>query len=637
MDYFRKLRELLKTERETDKQLYQELAEKASVHERRENGLTWYPVAIRDTELTRGDYLTVEVERTTHHDIVSQFRTGATAALFSNHHAREDRVEGIVSFHSGNRMKITLRTDELPAWSRNGKLGVDLLFDDNSYEEMFSALTRAAALGEKDNAEGRLVKILTGQLSPTFNTQHKPVAVPTLNASQQAAVNNILAANELAIVHGPPGTGKTTTLVQAIRLLIQEQHEQQILVVAPSNTAVDWLSEKLSMEGLNVLRIGNPARVSERLLSLTLDQQMADHPHMTTVKKMKKQAAGYLDMAHKYKRHFGRAEREQRKALFDEAHRVLKEVEQAEQYIFNDLLSRAQVITATLVGASHHTIRTPRYRTVVIDEAGQALEPGCWIPIVKAQKVVFAGDHNQLPPTIKSEEAAREGLSNTLLEKCVAWHPESVVMLEEQYRMHEAIMGYASSIFYKGKLRAHATVANRSLFNGDEPLLFIDTAGCGYEEKTAGTRISNPEEAAFLVQHLVSYVATLRTHYNEEHFPTIAIISPYRQQIEVLQEAVQQQPELQAIRDKMTVNTIDSFQGQERDIVYISMTRSNPDSRIGFLSEIRRMNVAMTRAKQKLVVVGDSATLSQLPFYAHFIKYATERDGYKSAWEFMIL
>jgi ATP-dependent RNA/DNA helicase IGHMBP2 len=419
--------------------------------------------------------------------------------------------------------------------------------------------------------------------------------------------------------------------------LIQEQHEQQILVVAPSNTAVDWLSEKLSMEGLNVLRIGNPARVSERLLSLTLDQQMADHPHMTTVKKMKKQAAGYLDMAHKYKRHFGRAEREQRKALFDEAHRVLKEVEQAEQYIFNDLLSRAQVITATLVGASHHTIRTPRYRTVVIDEAGQALEPGCWIPIVKAQKVVFAGDHNQLPPTIKSEEAAREGLSNTLLEKCVAWHPESVVMLEEQYRMHEAIMGYASSIFYKGKLRAHATVANRSLFNGDEPLLFIDTAGCGYEEKTAGTRISNPEEAAFLVQHLVSYVATLRTHYNEEHFPTIAIISPYRQQIEVLQEAVQQQPELQAIRDKMTVNTIDSFQGQERDIVYISMTRSNPDSRIGFLSEIRRMNVAMTRAKQKLVVVGDSATLSQLPFYAHFIKYATERDGYKSAWEFMIL
>jgi len=633
MDYFKKLRELLKTERETDRQLYQELAEKASVNERRENGLTWYPVAIRDTELTRGDYLTVEVERTTHHDIVSQFRTGATAALFSNHNAKEHRVEGIVSFQSGNRMKITLRTDELPEWSRNGKLGVDLLFDDNSYEEMFSALTRAAALGEKDNAEGKLVKILTGQLSPTFNTHHQPVEVPALNASQQAAVNKILAANELAIVHGPPGTGKTTTLVQAIRLIVQQQ--QQVLVVAPSNTAVDWLSEKLSMEGLNVLRIGNPARVSEHLLSLTLDQKMASHPHMTTVKKLKKQAAGYLDMAHKYKRHFGKAERAQRKALFDEAHRVLKDVEQSEQYIFNDLLSRAQVITATLVGAAHHTIRNLRYHTVVIDEAGQALEPGCWIPVVKAQKVVFAGDHNQLPPTIKSEEAAREGLSNTLLEKCVGWHPESVVMLEEQYRMHATIMGYSSSIFYKGKLRAHPAVAGRVLFEGDAPLLFIDTAGCGYEEKTEGTRISNPEEAAFLVQHLAMYVTTLTAYYNADAFPSIAVISPYRQQIEVLQEAVQQRPELQAVRDKIAVNTIDSFQGQERDIVYISMTRSNPDSRIGFLSEIRRMNVAMTRAKQKLVVVGDSATLSQLPFYAHFIRYATESNGYASAWEFM--
>jgi len=417
MNYFSHLLALLKTEREADRQSYQEIAERSSVNERRENGLTWYPVAIRDTELGRGEYLTVELERTTHTDILHQFRTGAPAALFSNHNSKEDRAEGIVAFQSGNRLKLTLRTDELPEWTRAGKLGVDLLFDDNSYDEMQSALTRAASLAEKGE-EGRLVNILVGARQPTFNNDLPAITVEGLNESQQAAVNKILSANELAIVHGPPGTGKTTTIVQAVKYLLN-QDKQQILVVAPSNAAVDWLTEKLSDEGLNVLRVGNPARVSERLLSLTLDQKMAEHPHMAAVKKLKKQAAAYKDMAHKYKRHFGKAERDQRKALFEEAHKIMKDVENSEQYIIDDLISKAQVITATLVGASHYTIRHLRYNTVVIDEAGQALEPACWIPIVKARKLILAGDHNQLPPTIKSEEAARNGLENTLMEKCV--------------------------------------------------------------------------------------------------------------------------------------------------------------------------------------------------------------------------
>jgi ATP-dependent RNA/DNA helicase IGHMBP2 len=635
MEYFKVLRDLLKTEREADRQSYQQIAERSSVNERRENGLSWYPIAIRDTEMTRGDYITVEVERTTHTDILHQFRSGAPAALFSNHNAKEDRVEGIVAFQNGNRLKLTLRTDELPEWSRSGKLGIDLLFDDNSYEEMQSALIRADTLAEK-NEEGRLVNILTGEKPPTFQNNLPAVTVAGLNESQQAAVNRILSANELAIVHGPPGTGKTTTLVQAVKYLLQ-QDRQQILVVAPSNAAVDWLTEKLSDEGLNVLRVGNPARVSERLLSLTLDQKMMEHPHMSAVKKLKKQAASYRDMAHKYKRNFGKAEREQRKALFDEAHKILKDVENSEQYILDDLISKAQVITATLVGASHYTIRHLRYNTVVIDEAGQALEPACWIPLVKAKKVVFAGDHNQLPPTIKSEEAARKGLENTLMEKCVQLHPGSVIMLEEQYRMHEMIMGYSSKVFYKGKLRANAAVAKRVLFEGDSPLSFVDTAGCGYEEKTEGTRISNPEEAVFVFRHLSQLADVLSTHYSADNFPSIAVISPYRQQIELLKEQLLQTTVLLPYANKITVNTIDSFQGQERDIVYISMTRSNADNRIGFLSEIRRMNVAMTRAKKKLVVIGDSATLSQLGFYADFIKYATERDAWQSAWEFIDL
>lgn len=633
MEYFKKLQELLKMEQEEDKKLYQQQAETLSVSERRAYGLTWYPIAIRDTEMTRGDYLSVEVERTTHQDVVHQLRFGASAALFSNHDPRQDRVEGVVTFQGGNKLKITLRTDELPEWARDGKLGIDLLFDDNSYEEMQQALKLAIARSEKKE-EGRLIQVLTGGQSPTFESDIFQYTIPRLNVSQQAAVHKILSANDLAIVHGPPGTGKTTTLVQAIKALIK-QEPQQILVVAPSNTAVDLLSEKLSDEGLNVLRVGNPARVSEKLMSLTLDSKVSEHPSMKEVKRLKKQAASYKDMAHKYKRNFGKAEREQRKALFDEAHKIMKDVENTEQYIVNDLLARAQVITATLVGANHYTVRHLKYKTVVIDEAGQALEPACWIPILKARKVILAGDHCQLPPTIKSNEAANKGLATTLLEKCVQLHPEAVTLLEEQYRMHEMIMGYSSGVFYENRLKAHASVAGHLLFDADKPLTFIDTAGCGFDEKQDGTSTTNPEEAAFLFKHLTQLVTELSTRYERAAFPTIAVISPYKQQVELLKEQLLHSPTLLTYNGNISVNTIDSFQGQERDIVYIGMTRSNADSKIGFLSDIRRMNVAMTRARKKLVVIGDSATLSQLPFYADFITYAEQRNAWQSAWEFV--
>ena len=631
MDYFKRLLDLLKTERDEDRQLYIKLTQTTSVNQRRSNGLTWYPIAIRDQEMSRGDYLTVEVERTTHQDVIHQLRFGMPAVLFSNHDAATDKVEGTITFVNGNRLKITLRTDELPDWASDGKLGIDLLFDENSYDEMQNACKLAASLAEKP-AEGRLIQILTGNKAPSFENS-VPVTVPSLNSSQQAAVNKILHANDLAIVHGPPGTGKTTTLVQAIKAMIKKDN-QQILVVAPSNTAVDLLSEKLSDEGLNVLRVGNPARVSERLLSLTLDYKMAEHSHMKEIKRLKKQASAFMDMAHKYKRHFGKAERDQRKALFAEARNIMKEVDNSEQYIIKDLVAKAQVITATLVGANHYTVRNLKFNTVVIDEAGQALEPACWIPILKAQKVVLAGDHCQLPPTVKSAEAAQNGLATTLLEKCVALHPESVVLLEEQYRMHEMIMGYSSSTFYDDRLKAHASVARHLLFNNDNPLVFVDTAGCGFDEKTEQTSTYNPEEAAFLFRHLTQLVSSLDSHYKPENFPSIAIISPYKQQIDTLKQQFLSSPALQPYEHKIAINTIDSFQGQERDIVYISMTRSNPDNRIGFLSDIRRMNVAMTRARKKLVVIGDSATLSQFDFYNNFISWAQDRNAYQSAWEF---
>ncbi|WP_316752796.1 AAA domain-containing protein [Pedobacter gandavensis] len=631
MEYFKKLLALLKIEREEDLRSYLKLTESSSVTTRRANGLSWYPIAIRGSEMSRGDYLTVEVERTTHQELAHQLRFGASAVLFSNHDPK-DRVEGTITHQSGNRLKITLKTDELPEWTRDGKLGIDVLFDNNSYDEMQNALKQAAT-GLEKSEDSRLIKILTGEASPTFSNQAAHYTIPKLNTVQQQAVDKILAAQELAIVHGPPGTGKTTTLVQAIKALIKQDHKQ-ILVVAPSNTAVDLLTEKLDEEGLNVLRIGNPARVSEKLLSLTLDGKLSEHDSMKQIRALKKQANEYKNMAHKYKRNFGRAEKEQRKALFDEAYKIMKEVGNTEQYMIDDLLSKAQVVTATLVGANHYTIRGLKFHTVVIDEAGQALEPACWIPILKAHKVIFAGDHCQLSPTIKSNEAARAGLSTTLLEKTTALHPEAVTLLEEQYRMHETIMSYSSQVFYENKLKAHDSVAKHVLFSEEAPLAFLDTAGCGFEEKSEGTSTTNPEEATFLFKHLSQLVNTLGTHYTAENFPTIAVISPYKQQVLLMKELMLHSPELMAYANKITVNTIDSFQGQERDMVYISMTRSNNEGSIGFLSDVRRMNVAMTRARKKLVVIGDSATLSRLPFYADFISYAEAVNAYQSAWEF---
>ncbi|WP_316829502.1 AAA domain-containing protein [Pedobacter aquatilis] len=631
-DYFKKLQELLNIERKEDHAAFLKLTKNTDAADRRSLGLTWYPVAIRNTEMGRGDYLTVEIERTTHQDLSQQFRFGSAVMLFSNHDPKTDRIEGTITHLNRDKMKISLRLDELPDWTRDGKLGVDLLFDNNSYDEMQQALKQAMLLSE-DSAKNKLIRILTNGETADFNPDFERFTTDKLNDIQLEAVNKILSANELAIVHGPPGTGKTTTLVQAIKAL-SKQNNQKILVVAPSNTAVDLLTEKLSEEGLNVLRVGNPARVSESLLHATLDFKMAGHPEMKSIKALKKQANEYKNMAHKYKRNFGKAERDQRKALFDEAHKIGREIENAEKYIMDNLFANAQIITATLVGSNHYTVKGLTYGTVVVDEAGQALEPACWIPLLKAEKIVLAGDHFQLSPTIKSNEAAKNGLSTTLLEKTATLHPDNVVLLNEQYRMHKEIMGYSSQVFYQAKLKANATVENHLLFENDKPLMFIDTAGCGFDEKADGTSTINPEEATFLLNHLHSLIKSL-TDNNVSPFPSIGVISPYKQQVYLLKELMLSDPELMLYADKISINTIDSFQGQERDIIYISLTRSNSDGNIGFLSDTRRMNVAMTRAKKKLVVIGDGVTMSKDVFYNEFMKYAEKLNSHHSAWEFI--
>ncbi|MVN91630.1 AAA domain-containing protein [Mucilaginibacter aquatilis] len=603
--YFKNLVTSLDAERQADALSFAALTNGTGAAQRRTLGLCWYPVAIRSTEPARGDYTSIEVERTTHKDVSHQIRFGSSVALFSNHDDN-DRINGTVSYVGTDRMRITLLTDELPDWASDGKLGVDLLFDAYSYDEMTAALKTAGKL------EAPIVNILTGQAKATFSTTIS-YTNNALNQWQQMAVAKILAAQQLAIVHGPPGTGKTTTLVAAINELIK-QGESQILVVAPSNTAVDMLSEKLSSTGLNVLRIGNSVRVSDSLQRLTLDRKIAGHEQIKDIKKLKKQASEYKNMAHKYKRSFGRAEREQRKALFNEAHRIMRDVAKIEEFLSDDVISKAQVITATLVGANHYTIKNRVFNTVIIDEAGQALEPATWIPVLKANRVIMAGDHLQLPPTVKSPDS---DLVNTLLEKCVARHPEAVVLLQEQYRMNEKIMQFPSAEFYDNKLIAHASVSNRLLSNGDKPFTFIDTAGAGYEEQAEGTSTVNNEEAAFIARHIQS------RNYDGA---SVAVIAPYKEQVLLLKNLL--------TGTNVEINTVDGFQGQERDVVYISLTRSNSDGSIGFLTDLRRMNVAITRAKCKVVLVGDSATLAKHKFYSDLIKYAEDIGGYESVWEY---
>ena len=620
--YFENLKELLDLEKKEDAAQYESLAKNNSTAEKRAQGLAWYPIAIRGQEIGRGDYLTVELERTTHHDISHQFRFGAPAVLFSNHDPAVDRVEGTVSFQGGNRIKLTLKTDELPDWARMGKLGLELLFDHHAYEEMFAALKLAKT------TENELLEVLIGHKKPGVIPKESYTKSTSLNESQQSAIQKIIDAEHLAIVHGPPGTGKTTTLVAAIQELVNARKEK-ILVVAPSNTAVDLLAEKLTQQGLNVLRVGNSARVSELNMKLTIDDKMASHPDFQRIKKLKKQASEYKNMAHKYKRSFGKAEREQRKALFDEAHKIMKDVEKLEDYIMADIQSEAQIVAATPVGANHYTVKNMSFHTVIIDEAGQALEPACWIPILKAQKVVLAGDHFQLSPTIKSDEAGRAGLSQTLLEKLAIIHPETLVMLREQYRMHEQIMVYSSRIFYDNKLTAHLSVAHRKLSNTAYALKFIDTAGKGFEEKPEGTSVINPEEADFVLNRLTEILQE-----NAGERPSVAIISPYKKQVNLLADKLKEHTGLKDLISQIDVNTIDSFQGQEREVVVISLTRSNDRSEIGFLADTRRMNVAMTRAQKLLLVIGDSSTLGSNDFYKGFIEYTEQQLCYTSAWEY---
>lgn len=620
--HIHKLSELLKIEKEEDLHQYKIKMSDTSINERRRQGVCWFPLIIDNTRFNAGERLVISFKRPEKYREPHMFSSGKLVSFFSAEGEGNNSVNGVINHANQESMMVTLNCDDEPYWMKKGQLGVQLLFDESSYKEMNKALKKLSKT--EDEPLINLKEILLGDKKPEF-TNKPEISCQGLNSSQNEALNKVLNAKQLAIIHGPPGTGKTTTLIESIAETVKA--ENQVLVCAPSNNAVDLLVEKLSERNIRVLRIGHPARVTEEMLSLTLDAQISNHKDYKDLKNLKRKSEEYFSMAKKYKRSFGYSEREQRRLLFEEAHQYKDSAEQLSYYITNDIIGNAQVIASTLVAANNYAIKGMKFNTVFIDEAAQALEPATWIPIMKANRVILAGDHFQLSPTIKSYEAEKAGLGITLFERAMT-KDNAQVLLREQYRMNEVIMNFSNDYFYEGKLYANKAVAKHTMFTGDTPLEFIDTAGTGYNESLdPETRSSfNEEEANLLNQHLQSYLQSL----NEDEESNIGIIAPYSAQIQRLRDIIANPDEF---KGKISINTIDGFQGQERDVIYISLVRSNEKGDIGFLANERRMNVAMTRARKKLVIIGDSATIGQNAFYAKFLDFAQSEGCYRSAYE----
>lgn len=634
--------ELLRIERQADLEQYRQKVRLVPLQRKTKEGKCWYPVRLIRHYIGTGERLIIEVERTQHLDQPHVFQSGKVVSIFSNARNTPEKhyTGGVINYVRDNTMVITLNSDDLPDWIDEPLLGIELMFDEMAYREMEFAMKEVIKASDNRLAEVR--DALLGYRLPVAGLW-LPVTgisdqVDTVNVSQWKALEKILSAKDVGIIHGPPGTGKTTTLVQAIKLTVQE--EKQVLVCAPSNAAVDLLADKLSEQGLRVLRMGHPARVTEQSLSKTLDARIAMHEHYKELRALRNKMGQLRNMAFKYKRNFGFEERQQRKLLLQEAKAMKADADVLEFYIINDLLNNSDVITCTLVGAAAHTLRGRRYKTVFIDEAAQALEPSCWIPVLRAERVILAGDHCQLPPTIKSIEAAREGLAQTLFEKCIQRQPQTASMLQVQYRMNEDIMRFSSRYFYHDELIAHETVRHHALEKMNEkgipvklaPVDYIDTAGCGFTEAQDPETLSryNDEEAQLLIRQLERLIREMGI---EDWTHTIGIITPYSAQVERLTKLAEASEEISVLVRYVTINTVDAFQGQERDIIAISFVRSNEKGEVGFLSDIRRTNVAMTRARKKLLMVGDSATLGTHPFYLELLEYVQHKGFYTSAWE----
>ena len=604
---------MLQKEYEYEKELYRQQTREAGIPKRIQQGVCWFPVKLGADRYNSLNQLTVEVTRTETEETEHSFEYGRPVCFFrisADRQIRYFNFSAVISYVQDNKMVVVLPGSQvLPELVVTGELGVQLYFDDTSYKTMFAALREVAEA--KGNRTARLREVLLGK-APALRRETGPVRFPWLNVSQEKAVNQVLCAKEVAVVHGPPGTGKTTTLVEAVYETLHR--ENQVMVSAQSNTAVDWIAEKLVDRGIPVLRIGNPTRVNDKMLAFTYERRFeahSDYPELWQIRKTIREMTGRL-------RKSGREDRER---LHNQLTKLRVRATGLEIRI--ELFTEARVIACTLVGAASRVLERKRFSSLFIDEAAQAIEAACWIAISRADRVILAGDHCQLPPTIKCIEAARGGLGRTLLEKVVLHKPETVSLLKIQYRMHEDIMRFPSRWFYHDELEAAPEVKYRGILDFDTPVSWIDTSELDLQEKAVaeGTGRLNTGEAELLVRELKNYMERIGIRRILEEHIDFGVISPYRAQVHYLRHLLKKEPFFRPCRRLITVHTVDGFQGQERDVIMISLVRANEKGQIGFLRDLRRMNVAITRARMKLLILGEAVTLTRHPFYRELYEY----------------
>ena len=636
-------RTLLQLEYYTEKEAFRKLTEQMGMQRKVKRGDAWFPLQVGKSFYNSLNQTAIEVFRTSDQDIEHNFEFGRPVMFFRSERSEELKYfsfTGTVSYVDGDRMVVTVPDSAplLELQQSTDPIGVQLSFDETSYKLMFEALDRV--MKAKNNRLAYLRDLFySHQKAGRFSFE--PMKFPWLNPTQERAVNEVLWAKDVAIVHGPPGTGKTTTLVEAINETLMR--ESQVLVCAQSNMAVDWISEKLVDRGINVLRIGNPTRVNDKMLGFTYERRFeshADYPQLWAIRKAIREL------------------RKNRKKGSENYHqkmdRLKSRAAEIELRINAELFGEARVIACTLVGSAHHLLEGMKFGTLFIDEAAQALEAACWIPMKRASRVVLAGDHCQLPPTIKSIAALRAGLGKTLMERITENKPEVVTLLKIQYRMNDEIMRFSSDWFYGGKVESAPQIKYRSVLDYDHPITWIDTSneenqitieGEDAPEDSASTSSSvsaanqnsdlnfkeqfvgesfgriNKAEAELTLLTLAEYFTKIGKQRVLEERIDVGIISPYRAQVQYLKKLIKKYEFFKPYRRLISVNTVDGFQGQERDVILISLVRSNDEGQIGFLKDLRRMNVAMTRARMKLIILGNKDTMTKHPFYKKLWEY----------------
>ena len=638
---------LLKMEYNTEKQAYQQQTEAIGIRRKVKRGDAWANVRVGKSFYNSLNQMCVEIFRTEDQDIEHNFEFGRPVAFFRTVPKEDDKdksevkflnVTGTVSFVDGDRMVVALPKDDYvqqlqsasssvreSAPSLRGRAGgeavlyVSLSFDETSYRLMFDALERVM------HARGNRLAYLRDLFyshQPVERFSFQPMQFPWLNKTQEKAVNEVLWTKDVMVVHGPPGTGKTTTLVEAINETLRR--ESQVLVCAQSNMAVDWISEQLVDRSIPVLRVGNPTRVNDKMLSFTYERKFEGHPEYPQLWSLRK---AIREMRAKRKRGS--------ESYHQQLDRLKSRATELEVRINAEIFQEARVIACTLTGAANRVLEGMKFNTLFIDEAAQALEAACWIPIRKVSRVIFAGDHQQLPPTVKSIAALKAGLGKTLMERIVENKPEVVTLLQVQYRMNDQIMQFSSREFYDGMLQTAPEIKYRGILDYDNPMSWYNTDDLPDEieskEEFVGESFGriNKAEAELTLQHLELYYGRIGKQRILDERIDVGIISPYRAQVQLLRRMIKKREFFKPYRHLISVNTVDGFQGQERDVIILSLVRSNDEGQIGFLRDLRRMNVAITRARMKLIILGSVDTLTKHPFYKRLYEYIGNLSAYE--------